>query len=207
MKALNYCLLLAILSLFSCKQEDDLLPTEDIDFYALTVGNTWIYDNYSIDIDGTTTQLTRKDTMSITAETIINGETYFLFEGTQFGTPQSYYRRDSSGFLVDETGTIFFSSTAFNQELKRDTLNIGNVVGLVNSFSISNTQIDITTDAGTFNCYNFKGEIMALDPDYPHGTRESDHFYSPTIGLIWEELPYYSSPRSVQLRLVEYQIE
>lgn len=207
MKNLLLLSLLLICTLFACKPETLPLPKEDIDFYPLAVGNYWIYDVYTIDSLGEASAQNRQDTIQITAQVATNGHNYFRFEGTQFGADIEFLRRDSSGFLVDENGTIFFTSTAFNQELRRDSINPETPVAAVLTYQQSEVQMDITTDAGTFNCYNYEGTIDVLDPDYPHGVRKSSYYLSPTIGLILHEAPYFSTKISVQQQLVEYHLE
>ena len=99
--------IIVIILISSCKKEEDVIEqptTKSVDYTPLTVGNFWVYENYSIDTLGNETVLIQKDSIVVDRDTVIGSYTYFILEGTSYPTINVWgivdIVRDSSDYLV-----------------------------------------------------------------------------------------------------------
>ena len=96
----------------SKNNEEEVLSVTD--YYPLTTGSCWVYDTYEIDSLGNETLRSEKDTVEILGDTLIREINYKVFYGKPlnlFTSPKvKYFRRDSSGYIVDESGWIVFQT-------------------------------------------------------------------------------------------------
>ena len=68
--------------IFSCSESETNIPLqEDSNFYALNVGNSWVYKNYRLN-DQTNTYLDTGviDSINIVSREDVNGTTYYKIE-------------------------------------------------------------------------------------------------------------------------------
>lgn len=176
-------LILCVLILgYACSSDDNTNPNEQPDnFYALTVGNTWEYVYYLKDNDTNTFLPTPIiETVNITETVEIDNNTYFNFKHVVTGNDgtypyfpdngeRNYTLRDSLGFLIDEVGLIKYNNSDYNEYFMFN-LDFDYSYHL----ALSNVMDNITTNAGSFNCYDnhyyfkdFNGNIAnALDHIY-----------------------------------------
>lgn len=102
------------LTLLSCKKDKvkPVMQTPNNPSYThvTTTGSYWVYDWYDVDSTGNETLNPQwKDTIRIVGDTTINGKVYQHYKGKQWNTPIEYYTRDSSGYVVNSTGSINYS--------------------------------------------------------------------------------------------------
>ncbi len=100
------------LAILSCKKDKvEPQPVNSSYTHVSTVGSYWVYDWYDVDSTGNETLWVTswKDTTRIVGDTTINGEVFQHYKGKQWGTPQEYFLRDSSGYVVNPTGSIHYS--------------------------------------------------------------------------------------------------
>ena len=187
MKKIAFLLLIPIF-IFSCKK-DAAVPQEMNNGgtenptkapYVLTVGSFWVYDIYAVDSSENETLLLTKDTVSIIKDSIINGRKYATYKGDyEWISNGLFFRRDSSGYHIDEKGEIYCSFTNFT-----DTFRIYGAPNSFIVFKMAHKDSTISVPAGTFISSKF--EISQyFNPntwaDYPLrlGT-----YYSKSIGVI-----------------------
>lgn len=200
-----------MIAFFSCK-DDDTTPGEMIDdvlpvYTPLTTGSYWIYEWAKIDTLGNETLMTTRDTISILGDTLINGNTYAILDGTYLGSQSRQFHRDSLGYLVNSNGQVLFSESNTDELLHTDSIPSGISPFLVREYRMEGNVTTIDASVGTFDCLNYQGKYIPLDPDYPHGIRYSNVYYADGIGDVESLIFYYSSPDNLIRRLVEYNIE
>ncbi|MFT5846980.1 MAG: hypothetical protein ACJARX_000052 [Psychroserpens sp.] len=113
--------------LFSCSSDDSVtLETQEYNFYALTVGDSWIYKNYRYDQNSEIYEDTGvKDSISIIGTEDLFGNTYFKFrrlttgneEAITFCNPNGEYfenLREFEGNLVKDDGTVKFTNSDYS---------------------------------------------------------------------------------------------
>ncbi|MDH4058408.1 MAG: hypothetical protein OEU76_06565 [Cyclobacteriaceae bacterium] len=209
--------LLGIISLIlisSCKKEPDVIEqptTKSIDYMPLTVGNFWVYENYSIDTLGNETVLTQRDSIVVDRDTIIGAHTYFILEGTSYPTVNDWgivdIVRDSSDYLVNEKGKILFSSSNFSDILCEE-------VGIYDSdtlytltYQMETVSGSIIVPAGTFDdVLNYKGILTRYISTNANNPEYFNNYFAPDIGKIVETWSYLSIPTLYQRRLINYNI-
>lgn len=185
------------------------------DYFPLAIGNYWVYNNYLIDSNGTETLLTDIDSIVINRDTLIRGNTYYIMEGVSY--PYNIWRtenilRDSSNYIVDNTGRIIFSDSDFNNTLYENDVIVGTDT-LVSSYyfmeQVSNT---INTVAGAFDSiYNYKGVVTSTFPGYPSSFPDIYNYYAPNVGRVLKN--YYFIPtvtftkKYYEKRLLRYYID
>ena len=209
MRKTAFLLLISII-LFSCRK-DAAVPeavnnggtgTSVVPFVPLTVGSFWVYQYLIIDTLGNET-ITNVDTMRITKDSIINGKSYAFIKGSyQIYCPMCYsFRRDSSGYLVCERGTIFFSSTNF-----KDTLHVFNSPGIFVYYKMTHKDSSVTVPSGIFPTSDYQGSYY-FPPSYPYDNpRQDGTLYSYGVGIVKNYDFYGYSKYTIESRLVSYYI-
>lgn len=218
MKKLIYPLLaLVVLPVSSCKpeviqiEEDDCV-SPDCELYdwemPSSVGSYWIYEWYLIDSTGASSSLGIYDTVTVVGDTSANGITYAIYQGTHYGTYQSYrsYVRDSSGFVVDINGSVGYSLYGSGEQLSQGSTQMHNYQVLM-----SDNSQQKNVPAGTFDCFtkdlvwtNLDGSPMNSCGD---GSFVEQTFIHPTDGIVAKQLAYLSEIQFCQYRegrLIEY---
>jgi len=204
---------LALATVFtSCKKENET-PIEPLpDFMHLKVGNYWVYEFYKTDTNGIETKLQETDSAYILKDSILNGKTYFVKiqsplhfnKNLSFG-PNVYTEtiliRDSSGYLVNEIGTILFAQENFNDILKTDT-----IPGLLwSETKMIGKDSLVTVPAGLFISRTICYTYYPLDSNYHWGIRKAYSVYGKNAGILKYTYGFYSSGVNYEARLLRYQ--
>jgi len=154
---------LVVMLNYACSTEDTNEDQQTDNFYALTVGNSWEYKYYLRDANtnafvGTSVN----ETVDITTTVTINSNTYYNFKHTVNGNDGSYTTlpsngernytlRDSLGYLIDEIGRIRYNNSNYNEHFVDYNTDLG---AFAQYLELSQTMDDITTNAGSFTCYD-----------------------------------------------------
>jgi len=110
-------------SVVACnKKSNDQNPAEKnvTNYFPVTTGSYWIYQTYLIDSLNNENLLDGYDSLSITGDTLINGNEFAVFYGKVIAISssyQSFFYRDSSGYIVDERGRVVFSQNNLSDTL------------------------------------------------------------------------------------------
>ena len=218
----NYFLVLCItFGLISCSTDDDSTFTPEENYYALKVGNSWVYhytfrENPYADLyNGTNifVETNVVDSVKIVATEVISGETFFKFRirtsGNDANYPMCYdngehfrYYRDSLGYLIDTNGKVKFAAEGDTQEfVQQEDQNQRFLMQLSEESEL------VETPVGDFDCYrmdlyirnNFTNERSA-------GT--SQYYYEEEIGEVFSKLSYSSSAlHRMERFLVSYDLQ
>lgn len=195
-----------ILAVFttSCKKEDSetpLTPVPQEDYMQLKVGNYWVYEGYKVDSLGNeipTTYLT--DSLIIIGDTNIGSNIYYKKLSTK--SLHVSYLRDSSGYLIDQDGRVLFSDHDFMNIIRTDTIGPG--IGII-EYMMHDRDCTITAPIGIYPCLEFRGKVIASDPQYPHGINYTHYFYADGVGMIKSSNFFFSAPHlRVGQRLTNY---
>jgi len=213
MKRIIYVSFFAVL-LSSCSTSDNNQnqQNEASNFYALTVGNEWVYKNYKYNPNTQNYDDTGVvDSVSIVGSEIVNGNTYFKFrrfttgneEEITFCNPNGEHfelLRDSLGYLIWEDGTVKFSNNDFTPRVL-DAVDWGTIYE-----ELIATDREITVESGTFiSAYAQRYAILSNDEQSPG----LDHFYySDGFGLIYDTSSFVSQDiPAIVRRLDSYSVE
>jgi len=217
MKRVFYVSFIFSLFFIACNNDDDSSNDEQEvveNFYALKTGNNWKYEYFRR--VGQTEEFETMDIIEevlITETTIIDGETYFVFQSTTTGNDNNSLdipengittknKRDSIGYLIalDQDHHILFSNENTEDYLLSDNL-WGDVYGVLKE-EIENIEVE----AGIFLCN--QNEIYALlAPDGEISPGRDRVYFSDEIGEILREYSGAgSTPHRWEKRLIEFEI-
>jgi len=203
-------LLVLLVAVVSCKKEkEEVTQVPTPDYLNLKVGNYWVYEYWRIDTTGFTEKLQVTDCAYIHRDTAINGYTYFIKISNPIQTgkgpvavpaeqPEIQIIRDSSGYLVDDSGKILFAQNDFTSVL--DTGSIGDLLW----YDSKMTGKDSLVSLGSVNyttrslCQTF----YPMDPAYPWGVRKAYNIYAKNTGLIFYNYWFYYAGTSYEARLI-----
>jgi hypothetical protein len=205
--------IMAVAFLSSCQKEDD--NAVKTSYMPLRIGNYWIYQEFRIDTSGNEIASSKLDSVIIKRDTLINHKKYYVLEGTNY--PFSHYwdiidiLRDSSGYIVNQNGTVRFAEKDFRDTLVyRAESNIydNNDTLYTITYHMERNNNAVTVPAGTFEVLNFKGTVIAyMNTPGIKWPRYTNCYYASGIGKIMETYIYISSLQSIEKRLVRYHIQ
>jgi len=186
---------------FNCSTEsnsDDQELQED-NFYALTVGNSWVYKKYRYNSTNETYDNSGIiDSVSIVGTELISGQNYFKFRTKTTGETNNNifpgengesfeFLRDSTGYLIDDSGTIKFTNNDFSELLVREE-NWGTVFHQLNTDSIVKE-----VEAGNFECLEMERWAIITSTGLTSPGRQNT-LYSDGIGLIFKTISFVVEP-------------
>lgn len=211
----------ATLSLFSCKKDKTEQPVNSTpstkvydDYTAVKQGNYWIYQHYTLDsINGAEHAENSFDSCYVTADTIINGNTYHhtitvnISQSSTIPIGNNIFR-DSLSYVVNHNGEIQFSSEdvyrvfrsfAFGPNYATlDTMQVTEIMGFINT--------PITVPAGTFTTSSFR-RIFSYKTLNKKQV-EYRYSYAKNIGLVrYTTGIYFGAPMVLENRLVRYRVQ
>ena len=191
-----------LVCLFSCSKDvpipsGDVVPHPHIpnaeDYYPLTNGNYWIYEYYDIYTNTGLEKFQYRDSVSITGDTIINGEKYVKEKHTY----QNWLRllRDSSGCMISPNGRILFSCCNFS-----DTFYISHWDNYYTK--MIHTDTVISTTVGKFHSISL-GYVW----NYLAGPKYEYIFYGKGLGMS-QYAHWYMPAQIIKIegRLVKYHL-
>jgi hypothetical protein len=186
-------------------------PTTDVaartveDFFPMSVGSYWIYEWVTVDTLGGETPYGANDTVMVIGDTVLNGNTFAILEGTWLSNQsRRWYYRDSADYVLTDYGGKLFT---VNQT--SDTLGSSHqpFSGWMYKY-MATPPASINTPAGCFHSiYDAKTDLYPDDPNYPWGAPRSDHsYFAEGIGNVLQIVYYLSSPSYLHRRLTDYYI-
>ncbi|MEQ8519426.1 MAG: hypothetical protein RLN79_02690 [Cytophagales bacterium] len=210
---MKYISIIFLLFFVNCKKEENSIsPQTNEPVFAIPTSEDsyWIYEWYSVYDDSIEIKRNEVDTINIIGDTTIRGQVYTILDFSYFGNTSIKYRRDSSGYLINQNGIV-----EFEYLLSDDTLNTGfeDFVGYwYTKMSADTSTIELTS--GNYNCIEL--EKFFYDPSITPFTTcgqeyyKTSKFYCSGIGEVLEKTGYYYNLKNCELnlerRLIEYNI-
>lgn len=215
MKKPFFLVLIALASLcISCSNDDNSVTVPEENFFALKVGNSWVYEHFRRENQVTPVynSVSVIDSVKIVGTEIIDGNEFFKYRirtsgnenNISFCSPNGErfeYLRDSIGYLVNQFGKVRFS-----REDNQEFLVSDGAIYPVYTRRTENIEM-ITTAAGEFECEYM--EVYARMP--PNGDLLpglDKKYYTDGIGNVMSTLSFASDPIPViERRLISYDIQ
>lgn len=214
MKRIILSLCIAALAL-SCSNDNDTNEQtlqQETNFYALEVGNSWVYKNYKYNVNTETYEDTGViDSVSIVGTEAILGINYFKFRRVTTGNETEItfcnsngehfeYLREHDGYLVDETGLVKFINSNSNPELIQSQ-SIGDYF-----LELESGEFNIATESGTFNCLN--NDFYVINENDERYPGSNNYYYAKGIGLVSDTSSFLSNPiHVIERRLDSYNVQ
>lgn len=198
----------SVIILFSsCSKVEDEILLHETDsssrYFPMNVGNYWIYDEYRVE-QGGEVPIGLPDSTYIEKDTLINGNQYFMFLSSSF--PQwNLILRDSSGYLVDQLGVIYFCADAIGDTIHREVrYNLRGDTVFAQYRVMQDVPEKFFVPAGWFNVidassYNYNPRAISTPKE-----QVWKNLYAKDVGLIYREYNRFNSPYN--LKLVRYHI-
>jgi hypothetical protein len=198
----------------SCSTDDNTTPEPEENFYALTVGNSWVYGHLrrTTAISSDFVDINVTDSIKIVGTEEIDGNTFFKFRRRTSGNDNNLalcsangeyftFYRDSLGYLINEQGKVKYSRED-NQEFR-----INNSTSFYLYTSLAEGNETISTSVGDFDCQwmeVYARQDPSIDP-YPGRDR---YYFSPEKGLIFNTSSFTSTAlHRVERYLVSYDVQ
>lgn len=200
-------------TLAACQRDDEALPPsqppQGMDvaaFSELSPGNYWIYQKYKVDSTDQVLETLFVDSIFVTGDTILNGETFAVIRRSMDGAPPGlpYFWRDSADCLITSDHRVLFCADPLDQVIY--TLDQG-PVGVLLDFSVSSIPESVTVPAGTFSTYCMRSEITSIGgfPEQPDWKQLRSN-WAAEIGRIRYYEFYYLFPFGYRYDLIRYHI-
>lgn len=218
MKRLFLCFSI-VACFFSCSKTESefvapvsVIAESETNFYALSVGNSWVYKNYKYNSNTTTYDNTGVvDSISIVGTQDISGDMYYKFRrlttgnenNITFCNPNGEYfefLRDENGDLVNENGIVKFTNNNTNERLLQEN-QWGNIYEI-----LIDGESTLSVEAGSFECVN--SERYAKSPAGDQFDGLDRYYYANGFGLIYNTSSFVSSSRPIIItRLDAYSVQ
>ena len=127
--------------------------------FPTTIGSYWVYEWYQIDSLGIETVMTTIDSVFITGDTLINNKLFTVYSESFLGNPSLRFKRDSSGYIIDQYGEIEYSYVDFNTIF--DSWTNPEYTSSFNMVDMTTTPITVL--AGVFKTIERRQSISKLD--------------------------------------------
>lgn len=214
MKRLLLCFCILAFT-FSCTESDiseNQISQPEVNFFALTVGNSWVYKNYKYNpVTEMYDDTGVIDSISIVGMEDFSGESFYKFrrlttwneERFTFCNPNGEhfeFFREFEGNLINEEGAIKFTNSNYEERLVQENEweNIYEI--LVEGNTIK------SVEAGEFDCIN--SERYAKNSDGEQLPGLDRFYYASDIGLIYGTASFVSnSIPSIIRRLDSYEVQ
>jgi len=204
-------LMFSLVSLFiiSCSKDDDTIVEETAvpDFsIPLAVGNYWIYQTYTEDMNGDLQPNSSPDSMFISGMQKVDEEEYYAITGFSVGSVVGVTLvKDSLGYLVNDSGDILYSPEETDEVLFEQTFPISNDANIYVAYT-AESDVAIETPAGSFDTRMIVGTVDFSETIIDCENQNLSH-YAEGVGRVREELFYASNCRVVYRELLRYNIQ
>jgi hypothetical protein len=209
MKRLLLCLCIIALS-FSCTESDNSenqTNPPEVNFFALTIGNSWVYKNYKYSPDTEVYDYIGViDSISIVGIQDFSDLSYFKFRRLTTGNESGItfcnengehfeFLRESGGNLINEEGYIKFTNNNYEERLLEEN-QWGNIYEILID---GDSTIDV--EAGEFSCLNSERYAKTIDGEQFDGLDR--FYYSSGFGLIYDTSSSVSTSTPIIIRRLD----
>jgi len=201
----------AIGFVMSCEKNDPVAE-QSAGFLPLQIGNYWIYQHVDIDSLHNETFRDYTDSVSISRDTLINGNQYFILEGTNYPASRGQWEildilRDSMGYIINQKGIIRFAENNFTDILASKTEVHQEDTLFILNYKMESMENSCQVPAGQYEVLNYKGTV-SYHVDIPgiQNPRYLNTYYADGVGKVLQSYFYFSSPVISEKRLLRYKI-
>lgn len=205
MKKIQFIAFLILLSSQACKDaNEEIKVTEPNAGLVTSTGSFWVYQWFSIDTNGTETEMNLRDSIYVSGDTIINDYSYTIFKEVSGSSQRTRFYRDSSGFIISDVGerlwntkdTGIISSWTDNEfTFSKSILNLSqniDVLGQTKPAIMSKTTACRLDGKPISECEQCQSETS---------------YYVKNIGEVLEQTAYIGVCSRLEKRLVKYQLQ
>ncbi len=193
----------------SCSDDETNLRSDD-NYVPMSVGNYWVYQTHIIKLDGSEILEPKVDSVVITGDSIIDGHTFYVYEGTDYLSDDwriLALRRADGDDIIDPDGQPHFSATNFSDTLYQYTVTPAIDEWITFHYQMHNAVEKIVVPAGEFDALDFRGTVRSNIPaPYPY-PRLVHNYYASDVGLVLSNTFSFAFGTTLEQRLVRYYIQ
>jgi len=204
----NFLFFCVIVCVYTCSSNDNIQETTqpDSNFYALNVGNSWVYKYYKLDITDNSYSFNNViDSVSIVGTETINDKLYYKFKTITSGNIPTNgnpgfsngerfdFFRDSLGYLVNDLGVRLFSNQNTDEWIYLQT-------PLTYHFKLTENIETINTNAGLFECSDVRVKHFINGNEAPC---INHRYYSDGIGEVMLTFCYVATEEHEWLKKLD----
>ena len=204
--------LLGTLLITSCKKDQIEEPDPEIAIcggaiivnanFPMTTGSYWVYEFQTHMPDGSVNPAITMDTVRVVGDTTINGKGYRIFT-RNLPMPSEYYLRDSSGYIVNQSGSVFLTPAPDYPQIYNDHYGMIGADTTHHYWDEFPGYESVTNTLGTFSCIQ-KTSWHDVWPSF--GMSSADTLYFSSIGQVQRSYSFFSGAKPVGT-LVDYHLE
>ncbi|MGQ2985258.1 hypothetical protein [Flavobacterium sp.] len=202
--------LVAITALMASCADDDTNNNGDEGFFALTEGNLWVYKLYSVSAEGIETSSGQIDSVRITGQQIVDGDTYFnfnhkIYTGSGFLTEErdELLRVNEQGHLITNHGIVIHPGMDTEYQYISE---ISHPVGGGSVIWQLEENINVTVEGNNYTVAPYTGYFTPVPiVNYPAGMACKTSYES-GVGIVLEHRRLTNSMAYFEDRLIYYEL-
>ena len=205
--------LLAVTTLAACQTDEDIVaplpepPTQNLNIAAfsnLAIGNYWVYQRYRVDSVDNVVDVLSVDSIFISGDSVVNGETYSVVRRNGFAAVQTTLWRDSAGYVITEDHEVLFCADPLDQLIYTE---VEGPVGVQLDYTVYSTPESITVAAGTFSTLKMQAEITSIG-GFPEmaAWRRPRSYWAEDVGRVRYYEFFAFNPLGNRYDLVRYDV-
>ena len=217
-------LLVSVILVYSCNNDDDSNNMENTPFFNLHTGNYWIYKEYYYSQN----QLAftgNVDSVAVVGTSFVNGLEFHKQITYRKNASTSYYEKDSCYLRINSQGHLVKLKSINQQNIEPITETSGFVLHPGLDFNYVQDHnfimqevifgtieyklynpIEISVENSNYFAYPFKGNFVPLDSFPDLESKKIEYYYTENIGLVKEICPFVTSNSFLENRLIAYSV-
>lgn len=203
-------LITATLVFTACKKDEVNEPEDNQettittnDYYPITIGSYWVYEFDLHEANGTIQDNNDIDTLKVTGDTVIDGETYFVFHTDQPSPDTEFYRRINDGEVRSSSGALVCPRDNSYSGIYNEFYATQGSDTTYHQWSEFEGYKTVTTSFGsTYDCI----QRTIYNEIYQTNDTVVDTLYFSPIGILQRSASYFSGAKLVGT-LIDYHIE
>lgn len=200
------------ITMYSCKKDEvqvcDITEGPAIknnDYFPVSVGSYWVYEFRTHQATGEISPNSSFDTLKVVGDTLLDGETYFVFNTDKPTDNTVWYRRIDQGEVVSQTGALVCPPDNSYTGIYNDHYDISGTDTVQYYWEEYTGYEMVNTTFGPAYSSIQKTVYHELWPNYGGQTLADTMYYSP-IGILQRSYSYFSGGKQVGT-LVDYHLE
>ena len=166
--------------------------------------NYWVYQKYRVDSIDNVAQVLGLDSIFITGDSVVNGETYAVVHRNTLSPIWTELWRDSAGYVITADHEVVFCADPLDQLIYTE---VEGPVGVQLDYTVYSTPESITVPAGTFSTLKMQAEITSIG-GFPEMAdwRRPRSYWAEDIGRVRYYEFFAFNPLGNRYDLVRYDV-
>jgi hypothetical protein len=192
---------LALLFIAGCKKDNiEVQPAKVTDYFPMTIGSYWVYDNLYKSENEDSTRFGSTDSTWIAKDTLLGAQSYRIFAKSNNSSVSYTFYRDSADCIIDQYGSIVLSMDRNGAVILEHELN---QLSLKEKQYMQQKDSTIIIPSGQFTTRVFVREMSTTDNTWA-APEKLLYFYAKNTGLAYQSEFFFSNPKERLLRRLNH---